>query len=301
MSYVFCPPAALGNRFYKAVCNLNPDYIWKNDPDAIKDSAVFQNMAKLKETAVKYDNFSGMINTGLSAVDEILGGFVPGCLYTVAARPGMGKTAFLCRIAMSALNSRKDVYYITPDLSAEFIKKITAECTSVDHHVFSSKLDDYEYWCKYIDSLPFHIYDERVFSPSYIRKFLSQISEGIVLFDYSRNDAEQYLNILHEFVATAKMPAVITSTLPRSLEVRDDKRPALSDLRSFPFKSIENLSDGIIFIYRDYYYNFRDSYYSDAKKRSEAEISIVKNTPGKVGTAIVNYYCFFEYHGIFSG
>ena len=72
---------------------------------------------------------------------------------------------------------------------------------------------------------------------------------------------------------------VIASQLSRAVENRSDKRPLLSDLRDSG--SIENLSDVVIFLYRDEYYNFKED---DAiRPKGEAEVIIAKNKFGACG------------------
>ena len=238
--------------------------------------------------------------TGFVDLDYKTSGLQPSDFILVAARPSMGKTAFVLNIAQY-MAFRKDltVAIFSLEMSREqLVNRLFSLESKVDSQsIRTGNLKD-EDWAKLIegagiignsnliidDTPGISIAEMR----SKCRKYKLEYDLGIVIIDYlqlmsgsGRTDSRQQeiSEISRSLKALARelnVPVVALSQLSRAVEKRDDKRPMLSDLRESG--AIEQDADVVMFIYRDDYYN------KDTPNPNVAEIIIAKQRNGPIGT-----------------
>ena len=238
--------------------------------------------------------------TGFVDLDYKTSGLQPSDFILVAARPSMGKTAFVLNIAQY-MAFRKDltVAIFSLEMSREqLVNRLFSLESKVDSQsIRTGNLKD-EDWAKLIegagiignsnliidDTPGISIAEMR----SKCRKYKLEYNLGIVIIDYlqlmsgsGRTDSRQQeiSEISRSLKALARelnVPVVALSQLSRAVEKRDDKRPMLSDLRESG--AIEQDADVVMFIYRDDYYN------KDTPNPNVAEIIIAKQRNGPIGT-----------------
>ena len=241
-----------------------------------------------------------MLITGFRDLDAVLSGVEKGDLITIGGRPAMGKTAFMTSILYNFLKQDKKCLLFSLKIStSQYLKRLIAQIGEIE--LFSLNnckvLDDknkeeIKTALDIISSCNLSIFDDTY----KIEEILSRIEtekpeyvfvDYLQLFDTPRKKqrSEAIANIILDLKKIAKENnciIFILSQLSRALESRCDKRPMLSDLRESG--DIENISDVVIFIYRDEYYKC----YADEEdynfKKGKAEIIVAKNKMGALAT-----------------
>ena len=236
--------------------------------------------------------------TGFEDLDCILGiQEKKGALITIGARPAMGKTTFMLSIMENILLKNKRCLYFSLEMSKEqlitrllfhiaeisFIKSKMNNMDEKDWEKLSDAMNNLLMWDLKID-------DNSGIKTEEIETAIKEQQPDVVFIDYlqlmdgkrKQDRCTQIEEIIKDLKRIAKengVVIIIASQLSRAVENRCDKRPMLSDLRDSG--SIENLSDVVIFLYRDEYYNFRED---DAiRPKGEAEVIIAKNKFGACG------------------
>jgi replicative DNA helicase len=240
------------------------------------------------------------IATGFYDLDYKTAGLQPSDLILIAARPSMGKTAFVLNIAeYVALKSNVTTAIFSLEMSKDqLVKRIISMNSKVDSQAIrSGELQD-EDWSKIVESAKIIgnsnliIDDTPGISISELRskcrKFKLEHNLGIVIIDYlqlmsgskkSESRQQEISEISRSLKALAReisAPVIALSQLSRAVEQRPDKRPMLSDLRESG--AIEQDADVVMFIYRDDYYNH------DSEDAGVSEIIIGKQRNGPTGT-----------------
>ncbi|MDD3338752.1 MAG: replicative DNA helicase [Lachnospiraceae bacterium] len=238
--------------------------------------------------------------TGFTDLDFQTSGFQPSDLILVAARPSMGKTAFVLNIAQyMAFKSRQTVAIFSLEMSKEqLVNRLFSLESRVDSQkIRTGNLGD-EDWQKLIEGAGvvgesnLIIDDTPGISISELRskarKYKIDHNLGIIIIDYlqlmtgsGRSDSRQQeisdiSRALKSLARELSVPVVALSQLSRAVEQRPDHRPMLSDLRESG--AIEQDADVVMFIYRDDYYN------KDSENKNIAEIIIAKQRNGPIGT-----------------
>ena len=235
-----------------------------------------------------------MLITGFRDLDAVLSGVEKGVLITIGGRPAIGKTAFMTSILYNFLKQDKKCLLFSLEMStSQYLKMLIAQISEIG--LFSlnkpNVLDDknkeeIKTALDIISSCDFSIFDDTY----KIEEILSRIEtekpeyvfiDCLQLIDIPRKKqrSEAIANIILDLKKIAKQNnciVFINSQLSRALESRCDKRPILSDLKESG--DIENISDVVMFIYRDEYYD------ADALNKGKAEIIIAKNKMGTVCT-----------------
>ncbi len=254
------------------------------------------------ETAAKSAGTVTGIPTGFIDLDYKLSGFQPSDLILVAARPSMGKTAFVLNIAQyMAFRKDRCVAIFSLEMSKEqLVNRLFSLESQVDAQALrTGKMKDSD-WDKLIEGAGIVgksrmiIDDTPSISISELRskcrKYKLEFGLDCVMIDYlqlmsggvgRKNESRQQeiSDISRSLKALARelnVPVVALSQLSRAVESRPDKRPMLSDLRESG--AIEQDADVVMFIYRDEYYN------KDSEYKNQAEIIIAKQRNGPVGT-----------------
>jgi replicative DNA helicase len=262
------------------------------------------------------DQIEKSIKEGLPTVpskfhdlDAITGGFHPGELIILAARPSMGKTALSLNFTLSALSAGKTTLYFSLEMPAEqIIIRVLSMLSKTDQdQLRKGKLQDFHRVSASIEqlkSMPLYIDESSSLTISSIRSRARSVAKQIeatepgkkldfIVIDYlqllrgSSNYENRVLEVseisrsLKSLSKELKVPIIALSQLNRSLESRNNKKPMMSDLRESG--AIEQDADLIMFIYRDEYYN------PSSPKKGIAEIIIAKHRNGATGTIELSY------------
>lgn len=261
---------------------------------------VMNALDRIELVAKNKGNVTG-VPTGFIHLDSKTAGLQPSDLILVAARPSMGKTAFVLNIAQHvAFRQNMAVALFSLEMSKEqLMNRLFALEGSIDaQRIRTGELeaDDWERLMEssgvigksrlMIDDTPgITIQAMR----SKCRRMKLEQGLDLIIVDYLQlmesvgkveSQQQKISDISRSLKGLARelnVPVIALSQLNRSLEKRDDKRPIMSDLRDSG--AIEQDADVVMFIYRDEYYN-KDS--SEAK--NVAEIIIAKQRNGPVGT-----------------
>ena len=261
---------------------------------------VMNAMDNIEKASHNKGNVTG-VATGFLDLDYRTAGMQPSDLILVAARPSMGKTAFVLNIAQYvAFKQAKTVAIFSLEMSKEqLVNRLFSMESKVDsQHLRTGNLSDVE-WEKLIESAGvigksnLIIDDTPGISISELRskcrKYKLEHNLEMIIIDYlqlmsgsgrSTDSRQQEISdISRSLKALARelhVPVIALSQLSRAVEQRPDHRPMLSDLRESG--AIEQDADVVMFIYRDDYYN------KDTEKKGIAEIIIAKQRNGPIGT-----------------
>ena len=282
----------------KRVCDLVQR---RNTGDFVPIREVVMNaMDKIEKASHSNGNVTG-IATGFIDLDYRTAGMQPSDLVLIAARPSMGKTAFVLNIAQYvAFHSGECVAIFSLEMSKEqLVNRLFAMESKVDsQHLRTGNLSDLE-WEKLIESAGMIGQSRLIIDDtpgisiaemrSKCRKFKLEMDLKMVIIDYlqlmsgsgrgSESRQQEISDISRSLKALARelqVPVLALSQLSRAVEQRPDHRPMLSDLRESG--AIEQDADVVMFIYRDDYYN------PDTEKKGIAEINIAKQRNGPIGT-----------------
>ena len=260
---------------------------------------VLNAIEKIEKASRSQGSVTG-IPTGFIDLDYKMSGFQPSDLILVAARPSMGKTAFVLNIAQyMAFHNDVTAAIFSLEMSKEqLVNRLLALESKVDsQNIRTGNLEDEE-WAKLIEGANIIgksnliIDDKPGISISELRskcrKYKMEHNLGVIFIDYlqlmtgsgrSESRQQEISEISRSLKALARelnVPVVALSQLSRAVEQRPDHRPMLSDLRESG--AIEQDADVVMFIYRDDYYN------KDSENKNIAEISIAKQRNGPLGT-----------------
>lgn len=249
------------------------------------------------------------IATGFYDLDYKTAGLQPSDLVLVAARPSMGKTAFVLNVAeYVAVKSNVTTAIFSLEMSKDqLVKRMLAMNSKVDSQAIrSGELKD-EDWMKLVESVKTVGNSQLIIDDtpgisiaelrSKCRKYKLEHNLGLVIIDYlqlmtgnrrSESRQQEVSDISRSLKALAReinAPIIALSQLSRAVEQRPDKRPMLSDLRESG--AIEQDADVVMFIYRDDYYN------QDSEEPGVAEIIIGKQRNGPTGTVKLGWQAQF--------
>ncbi len=263
-------------------------------------SDVIINVIEEIEEAVATRGQINGLRTGFRDLDNMLTGLHGGELILVAARPSMGKTAFVLNIAHHvAVKEHVPVAMFSLEMSSE---QLVTRLVSVDSMVEAKKLKTGEIsdseWTNIIESTdnmakaPIYIDDNSSITMPELRTECRKLKQtkniGLIVIDYLQllntsgkvESRQQFVSevsrSLKSLAKELNVPVIALSQLNRAADSRPDHRPVLADLRESG--SIEQDADVVMFIYRDEYYNKENS-----EKKGIAEIIIAKQRNGSTG------------------
>jgi len=275
----------------------------------------YEEMSNLLTKAIKQietirdheDSLTG-VPTGFSELDRVTGGWQKSDLIVIAARPGMGKTAFVLSMArnaaidyhkpvaifsleMSSLQLVNRLISAETELPAEKLKRGNLE--AFEWQQLTTKSDKLSEAPIYIDDTPaINVFELR----AKCRRLKMQYNVGLIIVDYlqlmsgsndgkSGNREQEISAISRAMKSIAKeldTPVIALSQLSRAVETRGGtKRPQLSDLRESG--AIEQDADLVIFIYRQEYYGFTEDENGNST-RGLTELIIAKHRNGALKT-----------------
>lgn len=243
--------------------------------------------------------------SGLPDLDRLTGGWEPGSLVIVAARPGMGKTsAAICFMLHAAVVEGKPAVMFSLEMSAmELFKRMVAIQAGVNFvRMHRGELGDGEE-ARVMSALgpisdaPIEIDDRSTLTEWDVTAQARRLAAkhgglGLIVVDYLGllrsgervdNKVLEIANITRSLKAlarTVECPVIALAQLNRGVEARTEKKPELRDLRDSG--ALEQDADLVMFIYRDDYYNGEKS-----QKQGIAELQIAKHRNGAVGSVEV--------------
>ena len=256
--------------------------------------------------------------SGFKDLDELTGGFQPGNLVVIAARPSMGKSCLVTNIAENAaIDHQRPIALFSLEMSeAELAMRFVASQARVKGDDLSKGRAE-KRWPKFLDACqrlaraPIYVDDSSDVGILEVRAKARRLHAqtqgglGLIIVDYLQlmrtdhrtdNRAEQVGHLSRGLKILAReleVPVLALSQLNRGVEARTDKRPLLSDLRESG--SIEQDSDLVVFIYRDEYYN------DDSEHEGEAELIISKHRNGPLGKVVLTFQAEYPKFMNFAG
>ena len=254
----------------------------------------------IEETATTKKSVLG-VPTGFMDLDRKIGGFRPGQLIIIAARPAMGKTSLALNIASNAaVRYDKKVGILTMEMeSDELLMRMLSSASEVSmdemlkgYGMNEKKILRIAGAAEVLSEKEIYVDDSGSNTILDIRAKTRRLKAelkglDLIIIDYMQlmsvkrnreNRQQEISEISRNLKVLAKelsIPIVTLSQLNRGLESRDDKRPRLADLRESG--AIEQDADVVLFIYRDEVYN------EDTEFTGLAEIIIGKNRHGAIG------------------
>lgn len=272
----------------------------RNTGEFVPIREVVMNAMDKIEKASRNNGVVTGIPTGFIDLDYRTAGMQPSDLVLIAARPSMGKTAFVLNIAQHvAFKQNQTVAIFSLEMSKEqLVNRLFALESQVDsQNIRTGQLNDME-WEKLIETAGIIGKSNLIIDDtpgisiaelrSKCRKYKLEHNLSMIIIDYlqlmsgsGKTDSRQQeiSDISRSLKAIARelsVPVLALSQLSRAVEQRPDHRPMLSDLRESG--AIEQDADVVMFIYRDDYYNH------DTEKKDIAEIIIAKQRNGPIGT-----------------
>ncbi len=275
-------------------------------------SLIAKAITEIETAANKQDGLLG-VPSGFTSMDRITGGWQKSDLHIIAARPGMGKTAFVVTMAKNAaVEFNKPVAIFSLEMSSlQLVKRlISSETEIAQDKILKGNLDNHEFVqlnerIKKLSVAPLFIDDTPALSIFELRAKARRLKENqkveLIIVDYlqlmsggpdSKGNREQEIsNISRGLKSLAKeleIPIIALSQLSRQVENRPggSKRPQLSDLRESG--AIEQDADMVMFIYRPEYYGLEVDENNEPTK-GRAEIIIAKNRHGALETVKLRF------------
>jgi len=288
-------------------------------------TAVREAVNEIEKAAKNADGVPG-VPTGFRKLDAITAGWQRSDMIVLAARPGMGKTAFVLSMARNtAVDYKMGVAVFSLEMSAvQLVKRLIASEARLDaEKLRTGKLADHEFQQLYskitrLSEAPIYIDDTPGISildfRAKCRRLKHERNIELIIIDYlqlmSAKDGkggtrEQEISTISrsikEIAKELNVPIIALSQLSRSVESRGgDKKPQLSDLRESG--AIEQDADIVSFIYRPEYYGIDNLDGEDVT--GVGEIIIAKHRNGSLGSVrlkFVKQFALFENLDSFGG
>lgn len=266
-------------------------------------------LKQIEANAKKKDGISG-VASGFFHLDQITNGWQNSDLIIVAARPSMGKTAFVLSMTRSiSIEHQIPVAFFSLEMSSvQLVNRLIAgECEINANKLRSGNLEDWE-WQKLEQRLKnlreskLFIDDTAAISVSELRgkcrRLVHEHKIELIIIDYlqlmtagQQASREQEVAMISQSLkALAKelnVPIIALSQLNRAVETRSgNKRPQLSDLRESG--AIEQDADIVMFIHRPEYYKI-ETLSDGTDAAGKAEIIIAKHRNGAIGDVVLNF------------
>ena len=280
-----------------------------------------------------YKNEEGIVGvpTGLTDLDDRLGGLHKSDLIIIAGRPSMGKTALATNIAFNAAKKlqekgkKSSIAFFSLEMSSEQLStRILAEQSKIKSNdirrgrISDEQFDKFIETSKNISELPLFIDETPAISIAAVSNRARRIKRlfglDMVVVDYiqlmrATNNKDGRVQEISEITqglkAMAKelsIPVLALSQLSRAVEQRDDKKPQLADLRESG--SIEQDADVVMFVFREAYYLEKKEPRPATVEHAEwqakmnevsnlAEIIIGKQRHGPTGNVMLEFEAMF--------
>ena len=268
---------------------------------------IFRTLDRIDEMHNAKGGITGL-STGFTNLDKLTGGFQRSDLILIAARPSMGKTAFVLNVAQHmATRDKKSVAIFSLEMPREQLamRMMCAEGLIDSQHFRTGAMSNDE-WKNLVDAAdrlsasPMFIDDTAGVNAVELRNKARRISKehglDCIIIDYLQlmdggahsridNRQQQISDISRSLKALArelKVPVIALSQLSRGPESRTSRKPMLSDLRESG--SLEQDADMVAFLYREDYYN------PETEKKNLTELIIAKNRNGPTETVELYFH-----------
>ncbi len=270
---------------------------------------VKESLMQIEANSKQKSGLNG-VPSGFTFLDNLTNGWQPSDLVIVAARPSMGKTAFVLSMARNmAVEYQRPVAFFSLEMSSiQLVNRLIAsECEINAKKLRSGKLEDWEWQkleqrIKNLKDSKLFIDDTAAISVSELRGKCRRLAHEhkieLIIIDYLQlmtaghqaSREQEVATISRSLKALAKelnVPIIALSQLNRAVETRTgNKRPQLSDLRESG--SIEQDADLVLFIHRPEYYKL-DTLFDGNDSHGKAEIIIAKHRNGAIGDIVLNF------------
>lgn len=264
---------------------------------------------RIEEAAARPDGLSG-VPSGFSGLDAMTSGWQPSDMIVIAARPAMGKTAFILSMMRNmAVDHNQPVAMFSLEMpNVQLVTRLIVSETQLDHdkvkngRLTPKEWKDLEEKTRKLAASPIYLDDTPALSifefRAKCRRLKQKYDIKMVFIDYlqlmtssgSMSREQEVSTISRQIKAIAKelnVPIIALSQLNRSVETRGgDKRPQLSDLRESG--AIEQDADMVSFIHRPEYYGITEDEEGNNLK-GLAEIIIAKHRNGSVGSVYLQF------------
>jgi replicative DNA helicase len=268
------------------------------------EDVLHEEVDKLEELSRKGLHLTG-VPSGFSDIDDLTGGFQPGNLIVLAARPSMGKSALATNIAENAaVDAGVPVALFSLEMSeTELAHRFIASRARLSSDELRKGRVKSDRWPKVLRAVeqlaraPLFIDDSSDISVLEIRAKARRLKArhglGLVIVDYLQlvrpdttadSRVEQVGRISRGLKILAReleVPVIAVSQLSRAVESRNPPIPMLSDLRESG--QVEQDADLVMFIYRDEYYN------AESERPGEADVIIAKHRNGPIGEVTLTF------------
>jgi len=286
----------------------------KATSDFISIKDMIHDAIELAEALYKRKEYITGLPTGFKLLDERTSGLHPSELIIVAGRPSMGKSSLVMNIARNvAVEKKIPVVMFSLETSKEqFVQKMLCAEARVDAHKLRTGFLAEEDWphltvgAGTLFEAPMFIDDSSTLTSLELRakarRLKSREDIGLIIVDYLQlmsgsrsieNRQQEIAEIsrsLKNLARELNIPVIGVSQLSRRVEMREDHRPRLSDLRESG--ALEQDADLVLLLMREEYYNP-----DDEEVQGKAELNIAKQRNGPVGTielAFLREYTRFE-------
>jgi len=298
------PAAELIERAERAMLEVANDE--RQKPVSTIESAVSSELDQINRRHEAKSSLTGT-PSGFRELDALTGGFQPGNLIVLAARPSMGKSALVANMAENAGLAGHGVVVFSLEMSeAELAQRFLASQSRVPGENLRTGRVTATQWPKLVDasnrlsSIPIFLDDSGDTGVLDIRAkarrlhFGQEGPLGLIVVDYLQlmrpegnnpNRVEQVGQMSRGLKTLARelgVPVIALSQLRRAVEERTDKKPMLSDLRESG--QIEADADLILFLFRDEAYNKENS-----ERPGEADVIIAKHRNGPIGQITLSF------------
>ena len=259
-----------------------------------------QNLSALMGSVGKPVDY---VLSGFHELDQLIGGFRPGELVVVAARPKMGKTSYLMDLAKN-ISKTLPVMFLSLEMSGEALleRMLSGMALVPQERLHATDLSQDEITridlaSRSMNELKLFIQDDPFLTPTKFKQYMKQFAERytgpfVVMIDYLQmmrtdsrfqNRVYELQDIIDSVCAELKQyPAIciVTSQLNREADKRENHWPRLSDLRDSGY--VEQAADKIIFIHRPDYYAVADGDF-DTVDTGESYLIVAANRRGRAG------------------
>jgi replicative DNA helicase len=261
---------------------------------------------KLHRLSVSKTSLTGT-PSGFTDIDRMTGGFQPGNLVVIAARPSMGKSALVANVAENAVLDGFPVALFSLEMSeSELAQRFVASQAKIKGEELRRGKVAEARWpkileaCQRLADAPLFVDDSSDTGVLEIRAKSRRLHQqlegglGLIIVDYLQlmrhegrvesrvEQVSQMSRGLKGLARELNVPVIALSQLSRAVEQRGgDKKPILSDLRESG--AIEQDADLVMFIYREEYYD------KESERPGESDIIIAKHRNGPVGEVVLTF------------
>lgn len=265
---------------------------------------------RIEDAAKRTDGLSG-IASGFHKLDKITSGWQRSDLVIIAARPAMGKTAFVLSMAKNMAEMGVPIAVFSLEMAnVQLVNRLLVNaCEIPAEKIKNGNLERYEWEqlmqrSRTLENLPIFLDDSAGLSIMELntkaRRLVKDHNVKIIIIDYLQlmnasgmkfGSREQEVSMisrsLKQLAKELDIPIIALSQLNRGVEKTEDKRPGLADLRESG--AIEQDADMVLFIHRPEYYKITEDKVTGESLEGIAEIIIAKHRNGAVGDVRLSF------------